>query len=98
MKIYNLELLDKFQKKHAHYRKKISIWKLRIEENESKNPNELVEAFKFSNLSDGFVVFKDNNDYRIIACINFEREAVLIKEIITHETYNELEVKKKYNC
>lgn len=98
MKINNLEHLDKFKKKHAQYRKKLDLWKYRIEDNESKNPNELAESFKFSNLSEGLVIFKDNNDFRIIACINFERQAVLIKEIMTHEAYNEIEVKKKYIC
>ncbi|MBN2893840.1 MAG: type II toxin-antitoxin system HigB family toxin [Bacteroidales bacterium] len=98
MKIYNLEVLDNFKKKHAQSRKKLDLWKCRIEENEYKTPNELADFFKYSNLSEGLVVFKDNNDYRIVACLNYERQSLFIKEILTHETYNEVKLKEKYNC
>ena len=98
MKIYNLEVLDDFKKKHAQTRKKINLWKIRIKENESENPNTFRNQFKFSNLSNRLIVFKDNQNYRIIACINFQRQSIQIMEILTHEEYNEVTIKDKYNC
>lgn len=97
MKIYNLKVLNDFNKKHAQFRKKINLWKKRIEDKEYKSPNELRNTFKFSNLSEGIIIFKDNKDYRIIACINYQRQSLLIKEVLTHEAYNEVKIKDKYN-
>ena len=94
MNIYNKSSIIGFYKKHGNAKTPLEIWYEDVESRKWKNPNHIKRDFggNVSILKNSRVVFDiKENDYRIIAVINYENGWLFIKFIGTHAEYDKID-------
>ncbi len=89
MTIVNVEVLEKFQKKHAQSRNALDNWYAVASRASWKNLVEVQQTYPHADLVDAFIVFNiSGNKYRMITRINFGAQLISIKEVFTHAEYS----------
>ncbi len=93
MNIYNRSSLIAFYKKHPDCKETLQKWYHDILSKEWKKPGDVTKNFNTARtLNNNRVIFMiNNNDYRLIAEINYQKGWVFIKFIGTHTQYDKVE-------
>ncbi len=97
MNIYNNNSVIKFYKKRADAKIPLKVWYEEVEQNKWKSPNQLKQHYggSISILKNSRVVFDiKENDYRLVAAINYEHGWIFIKFIGTHGEYDRIDADK----
>lgn len=88
----------RFYKIHKNAEAPLRAWKRAVLEASWTDFNSVKETFNSVDWVDGLLVFDiKGNDYRLISVCVFENQRLYIKEILTHEEYDEGAWKKKHN-
>jgi len=88
-------MVAKFGKTHAQSRKPLARFLGIVRDAEWKHLPDLKAAFPRADYTaeSQTVVFNiGGNKYRLIATVNFEKQTLLIENILTHEQYDEKEL------
>jgi len=91
MKVYGEAVLAKFAGRHAAARKPLQRFLEIARGADWPHFPAVKQTFPSTDLGQktGKAIFNiGGNKYRVIAVVNFEKEALLIEEVLTHEKYN----------
>jgi mRNA interferase HigB len=91
MKVYGEAVLTKFAGRHAADRKPLQRFLEIARGADWPHFPALKQTFSAADLGrkTGKVIFDiGGNKYRVIAVVNFEEQALLIEEVLSHEEYN----------
>jgi mRNA interferase HigB len=91
MTVFGEAVIAEFAKKYAASRKPLSRFLAITREAIWPHFPAVKESFPSADYapSTGTIIFDiGGNKYRLIAIVNFEKQAVLIREVLTHEEYN----------
>lgn len=93
MNIYNLSSLIDFYTKHSDCKQTLRKWYHDVSSQEWKTPNDVVKYYNTARtIKKNRVIFKINeNDYRLIVEVNYEKGWVFIKFIGTHASYDKID-------
>jgi len=93
MNIHNRSSLIKFYKKHGDCRETLQKWYHDVTSKTWKKPGEVTSDFNTARtIKNNRVIFKINdNDYRLIAEINYPKGWLFIKFIGTHAQYDQVD-------
>lgn len=93
MNIYNRSSLMGFYKKHPDCKRTIEKWYHDVSSKIWKKPADVTRDFNTARtIKNNRAVFKINeNDYRLIAEINYSKGWVFVKFIGTHAEYDKIE-------
>jgi mRNA interferase HigB len=89
MNIHNRGTLIRFYKKHGDCKETLEKWYHDVSSKKWKRPGEVTRDFNTARaIANSRVIFKiNNNDYRLIAEINYSKGWLFIKFIGTHADY-----------
>jgi mRNA interferase HigB len=90
MNIHNRSSLIEFYKKHSDCKETLEKWYHDVSSKEWKKPGEVTKDFNTARtVKNNRAIFKINqNDYRLIAEINYPKGWLFIKFIGTHAEYD----------
>lgn len=91
VRVYGEAVVTRFAKKHASSRKPLQRFLEIVRGADWPHFPAIKQTFPATDLGrkTGKVIFDiGGNKYRLIAIVNFEKESVLIEEVLTHEGYN----------
>ena len=93
MNIYNRSSIIAFYKKHADCKQTLEKWYNDVRSKNWKTPNGITKDFNSARtIKNDRVIFKINeNDYRLIAEINYQKGWLFIKFIGTHAAYDKID-------
>jgi mRNA interferase HigB len=93
MNIYNRSSVLSFYKKHPDCKATLEKWYHDVSYKKWKKPGEVTKDFNTARtVKPNRVIFKiNNNDYRLIAEINYQKGWLFIKFIGTHAEYDEVD-------
>ncbi len=93
MNIYNKSSLIGFYSKHSDCAKTLGKWYNDVLSKEWKKPSDVTRDFNTARaIKNSRVIFKINeNDYRLITEINYQKGWVFIKFIGTHPEYDKID-------
>ncbi len=87
---------QKFILKHRFSNSSLKRWRNEVQNAEWKNFADVRNTFSSADWVNGKIVFNvSGNKYRVIAVISFEKKKVYIRQVLTHEEYNQGSWKKK---
>jgi len=90
MKLISNSALRKFSDRYPAALAPLQGWRRVIEKNSFRNWAELKAAFNTIDKVGDLMVFNiAGNKYRLIAYIRFERQIVYVKDVLTHDEYDE---------
>lgn len=94
MKLFGLLELDKFKREQSIARKAIDAWILEVQSAIWKTPQCIKDRYRSADfLNDNKVIFDvKGNKYRVVAKVDYQKEAVLVLWVGTHAEYS----KKKF--
>lgn len=96
MQIANLQVIDRFTKRHSDSRSAIERW---VDLTEAATWTKLLDVQNtFPSAEDvkGHIVFNiRGNNYRLITSINYDTQQVIILAILTHAEYDRMDFRKK---
>ena len=92
MNIYNLSSLKVFYNKHPDCKQTLQKWYHDVLSKHWKKPGDVTKDYNTARtIKNNRVIFKINeNDYRLIVEINYQKEWVFIKFIGTHAEYDQI--------
>ncbi|MBX9878191.1 MAG: type II toxin-antitoxin system HigB family toxin [Candidatus Obscuribacterales bacterium] len=97
MEIFGAETLTEFATSHTHAEAPLKRWLSFAEKAKWANFAELKETFRSADYYRGAVIFDiGGNKFRLIADIAYEKQAVYIYKVLTHQEYAENKWKKRY--
>ncbi|MFN0104906.1 MAG: type II toxin-antitoxin system HigB family toxin [Bryobacteraceae bacterium] len=91
MKVYGEAVLTKFAKKHGASRRPLQRFLEIVRETDWPHFTARKQTFPATDLGKktGKAIFDvGGNNYRLIAIIDFDEQALLIESVLTHEEYN----------
>lgn len=89
MILQNLQVLPKFQRKHAFSRNVIRDWVAHVEASDWKNFLELKKTFNSADYRKPNIIFDlGGNRFRLVARVDYQKGVVRIFKIGTHDEYN----------
>ncbi len=91
MKVYGEAVVTRFAKKYAASRKPLQRFLEIARAAEWPHFPAVKQTFPAADLGrkTGKVIFDiGGNKYRVIAIVNFEKQALLVEDVLTHEGYN----------
>ena len=93
MNVYNKSSLIGFYTKHSDCKGTLEKWYNDVLSKEWRKPGDVTRDFNTARaIKNNRVIFKINeNDYRLIAEINYEKGWLFIKFIGTHQEYNKID-------
>lgn len=93
MNIYNKSSLIEFYTRHSDCKKTLEKWHNDVQSKKWKKPSEATRDFNTARtIKNNRIIFKINeNDYRLIAEINYQKGWVFIKFIGTHSEYDRID-------
>src|SRR5882724_11508833 len=96
MNIYNRNSLVSFYKKHPDCKETIEKWYHDVQSKNWKRPGEVTRDFNTARtIKNSRAIFKINqNDYRLIAEINYQKGWLFVKFIGTHAEYDAVDAEK----
>jgi len=95
MVILGLPHIEAFKKKHADSRGQLDAWRLDVEGESWKTPQDLKERYQSADfLSDNKVIFNiKGNSYRLVVQIRYQNDLVIVEWIGTHAEYSKVKFK-----
>ena len=92
MNVYNWSSLITFYTKHSDCKGTLEKWYNDVLSKEWKKPSDVTKDFNTARaLKNNRIIFKINeNDYRLIAEINYQKGWLFIKFIGTHSEYDKI--------
>jgi mRNA interferase HigB len=96
MNIYNRSSLVSFYNKHPDCKETIEKWYHDVQSKNWKRPGEVTRDFNTARtIKNNRAIFKINqNDYRLIAEINYQKGWLFVKFIGTHAQYDAVDAEK----
>jgi len=93
MNIYNRSSLIRFYEKHPDCKATLEKWYHDVLAKDWKKPSDVTRDFNTARtIKNNRAVFKINeNDYRLIAAVNYQKGWVFIKFIGTHAAYDRVD-------
>ncbi|MEI7596912.1 MAG: type II toxin-antitoxin system HigB family toxin [Bacteroidota bacterium] len=93
MNIYNRSTITNFSQKHLDCKITLDKWYHDVKSKRWAKPSDVVRDFNTARtIKDSRVIFKiNNNEYRLIAQINYDKGMLLIKFIGTHAEYDKVD-------
>jgi mRNA interferase HigB len=93
MNIYNRSALVAFYKKHSDCKETLEKWYHDVSSKSRRKPGDITRDFNTARtIKNNRAIFKINeNDYRLIVEVNFQKGWVFIKFIDTHAEYNKVD-------
>ncbi len=93
MNVYNRSSLISFYTKHSDCRSTLEKWYNDVLSKEWEKPSDVTRDFNTARaIKNNRVIFKINeNDYRLIAEMNYEKGWLFIKFIGTHSEYDKID-------
>ncbi len=90
MNVYNLSSLTAFYNKHPDCKQTLHKWYHDVLTQQWRKPSDVTRDYNTARaIKNNRVIFKiDENDYRLIAEINYQKGWVFIKFIGTHPEYD----------
>lgn len=90
MRIISQKAIRKFEETHAQATIPLKEWRKKMEALHCNNYAELKQSFNAVDKVDMYCIFNiGGNKYRLIAAIHFNKQTLYIREILTHEEYNQ---------
>jgi mRNA interferase HigB len=92
MRIYSFKTIRQFWEKYPDSKPALEFWYDTVENNNFKNPNEVIKYFKNADtVKNGRIVFNITfNKYRIVAKFEYEKASVFVRFIGTHKEYDKI--------
>lgn len=87
MRVITRKRIEEFHRKHPAAKAPLSAWYRVISASHFGDFNMLRSAFGSVDYVKGLYVF-DAGPYRLIAAIHFNRQAVFIRHVLTHDEYD----------
>ena len=93
MNVYNKSTVIAFYRKHSDCKSSLEKWYNDILSKEWNKPSDVTSDFNTARaIKNKRIIFKINeNDYRLIAEINYEKQWLFIKFIGTHQEYDRID-------
>jgi mRNA interferase HigB len=89
MHIISRKALKEFSLKHSQSETPLDSWYRVAKQAQWCNLNEIKESYPSADLVGEYIVFNiKGNDYRLIVGINFQKQVIFIKHILTHADYD----------
>lgn len=89
MRIYSKKTLDEFGKIHADVATALNSWHKVAKSAKWQNIQDVKEYYSSADAAGRFTVFNiKGNKYRLIVNINYERQIINIKYVLTHAEYD----------
>jgi mRNA interferase HigB len=90
MRIIARKTLLSFAKAHSDAEQALDTWYRLVKSAKWENFNELREYFGAADIVGNFTVFNiKGNHYRLIADVQYEKQIIFIKYVLTHEEYDQ---------
>ncbi len=90
MHIISRKALREFWERFPDSEGPLRRWYTIVRKTDFSNFSELREAFPSADWVEGLIVFNiGGNKYRLIAAIHFNRGKIYIRDVLTHEDYDE---------
>jgi len=90
MHVISRKALREFWDRYPESRSPLSRWYTIIRRTDFKDFTELRTTFPSADWVEGLIVFNiGGNNYRLIAAIHFNRVRVYIRNVLTHEDYDQ---------
>ena len=96
MRVIAIKTLRDFWKKHADAEQPLRAWYAEAKAADWGKPSDIVRLYRTASiLVNNRVVFNiKENDYRLVAAINYNYKVVYIRFIGTHKEYDKINVEK----
>ena len=95
MQVIHWSRARKFIQEHPGSEKPLKQWKKAVQEVQWTNFPDVRSTFNTADWVDGKIVFDiKGNDYRLIAIASFEGGKLYIRQVLTHEEYDQGQWKK----
>lgn len=89
MRIISRSRLLEFARRHRSAAEALDVWYRIAKRAEWQNLSEVREAFGSADAVGNFTVFNiKGNHYRLIVDINYSRQCIFIKYVLTHKEYD----------
>jgi mRNA interferase HigB len=96
MRVISHKKIQDFTRKHAASRKPLEVWHKIVKHTNFGSFSDLRKTFGSADQVGKFTVFNiGGNKYRLISAIHYNRSILYIREILTHEEYNDNAWKEK---
>ncbi|MEI6331932.1 MAG: type II toxin-antitoxin system HigB family toxin [Pseudanabaena sp. ELA645] len=89
MRIYSKKTLDEFSKTHADVVTALNSWHQVAKSASWKNIQDVKKSYSSADAAGRFTIFNiKGNKYRLIVSIDYERQVIYIKYVLTHSEYD----------
>jgi len=90
MHIISRKALRDFWERHPESQSPLARWYTILRKADFKDFNELRTTFPSADWVEGLIVFNiGGNRYRLIAALHFNRKRVYVRQVLTHEEYDQ---------
>lgn len=88
MRILGTNVLEDAIRKHSDLRPSLATWLTVAGGAKWKNLSELRQTWRNTDSVKGRTIFNiKGNRYRLLAIVNYESQAIIVKELVTHAEY-----------
>ncbi len=89
MRVFSKKALDEFGKIHADVVTALNSWHQVTKSAKWKNIQDVKQSYSSADAAGRFTIFNiKGNKYRLIVSIDYERQVVYIKYVLTHAEYD----------
>jgi mRNA interferase HigB len=89
MRIYSKKTLDEFGKAHADVVTALNSWHQVAKSTSWKNIQDVKNSYSSADAAGRFTIFNiKGNKYRLIVSIDYERQVIYVKYVLTHSEYD----------
>ena len=89
MIVANYEVITKFAKKHARARSSLKTWYEVTVKAQWKSFDDVKKTFRTADIYEDCTIFDiGGNNYRLIASINYPKQQVYVRAVLTHAEYD----------
>jgi mRNA interferase HigB len=102
MRLFRLDVLDKFVRKHRDAGKWLAAWRQSVDGADWRNIGDVRRAYPSADgvkLKSQVVVTVFNvkgNEYRLLSYVNYHAQTLVILELLTHADYDKQAWKDRY--
>jgi mRNA interferase HigB len=95
VRIVGVSKLDEFARRHAGARKSLANWEKVVRPATWKNSEGIQRTFNSVDYAERKTIFDvGGNNFRLIALVDFEKQLVLVSDVMTHAEYEKERWKK----
>lgn len=89
MRIYSKRTLDEFSKVHADVATALNSWHQIAKSAQWQNIQDVKKSYSSADAAGRFTIFNiKGNKYRLTVSIDYERQVIYIKYVLTHSEYD----------